>query len=725
MKKFITKLVLAAIILINAANVTAQNRCVLKNERGSQMVITYPENTMTFQHNDHIATIVTKPTIAPKEKGNAPTHTLTINAPVGDEWDGIYVCDNFQIIEEFDPGMGDSFPVELEEGTYYVLSTGTRSSSDFAPCLWVREDIVLNEDVVIDVDYDECVFSLSIDAVDEQGNSFDGTDFESCLYHTEFDLLNRGFFTAYFVEQYPNFTSYPSLRYSGFSENSPLNFTVSMWVEHGQQKSYLLKCDQLNGLHENHTFTITADDYSETQEVFPNANNFSNGWGYFILYNNRMYGSASFVNPLYTFNSSIPYTIVSNDRIVDPTNFEDGAKTYAQPQILEWIDDTQSFFGSLSTTFCFNADGEVVRGARPYFFQQQTATWPNPIPYTPAMSVKPNDKLASFGERTPLAIYSPMAFNASNSPYNITFIKGGLFFGGENSCERPCDYDCNIKACINGNEFYDDNLYKYNFEIFTTDPYPITIDVNNDHLFANDVHKTNKTHVEFDLRNDDAIPPTMTFLRVLDGNGDENICLQDLNQSSLVFACADFTYHVNDVGFICLAYNEKSNVELYYSIEGGTWELLSFSEAKDLFHEDYGNVFIADLRQLENRALDKWVSLKFVLADEAGNSQTQELSNVFYAGENVSVNEHIAEGLKHTICPNPFTSEVKITAAQAVEGEANIAVYNILGEQVYSKTQNCAETKEFIIDGSTWKPGVYFYSISTKDGLLQGKIVKE
>ncbi len=68
---------------------------------------------------------------------------------------------------------------------------------------------------------------------------------------------------------------------------------------------------------------------------------------------------------------------------------------------------------------------------------------------------------------------------------------------------------------------------------------------------------------------------------------------------------------------------------------------------------------------------------------------------------------------------------MKITAAQAVEGEANVAVYNVLGEQISSKTENCKETKEFIIDGSTWKPGVYFYSISTKDGLLQGKIVKE
>jgi hypothetical protein len=152
---------------------------------------------------------------------------------------------------------------------------------------------------------------------------------------------------------------------------------------------------------------------------------------------------------------------------------------------------------------------------------------------------------------------------------------------------------------------------------------------------------------------------------------------------------------------------------------------LEYIEDETMFHPNYGNFFTVDLSQLDANVAEKWVNLKFVVTDEAGNLQMQELYNVFYAGENVSVNEHSAESLQHTVYPNPFTSEVKITAAQAVEGEANIAVYNVLGEQVYSKTYNCDETKEFIIDGSTWKPGVYFYSISTEDGLLQGKIVKE
>ena len=144
-----------------------------------------------------------------------------------------------------------------------------------------------------------------------------------------------------------------------------------------------------------------------------------------------------------------------------------------------------------------------------------------------------------------------------------------------------------------------------------------------------------------------------------------------------------------------------------------------------MFHVNYGNFFVVDLDQLEGIANDKWVSLKVTVTDAQGNFQTQELDNLFYAGEITSIDDHVMLNLTHTVCPNPFKGEVKISATQAVNGEANIVVYNMLGEQVYNKVENCTETQDFTIDGSAWKPGVYFYSISTESGVLQGKVVKE
>jgi hypothetical protein len=104
-----------------------------------------------------------------------------------------------------------------------------------------------------------------------------------------------------------------------------------------------------------------------------------------------------------------------------------------------------------------------------------------------------------------------------------------------------------------------------------------------------------------------------------------------------------------------------------------------------------------------------------------GRGEKDLLSN--RTEELVGLNE-IVTGTNN-VYPNPFNGEVRITAAQAVDGAANIVVYNVLGEQVYSKAINCTETHDFTIDGSAWKPGVYFYSISTENGVLQGKIVKE
>ena len=134
-------------------------------------------------------------------------------------------------------------------------------------------------------------------------------------------------------------------------------------------------------------------------------------------------------------------------------------------------------------------------------------------------------------------------------------------------------------------------------------------------------------------------------------------------------------------------------------------------------------MFVVDLAQLENIAVDAWVTLKFDLQDEAGNRQTQLLTSLFYAGDLTDVNEEAEK--THIVYPNPFTDKVKITTDDAVNGTAHVMLYNLLGELVYSRTENCSHVQEFSIDGRALKPGVYFYCIDTDQGLLQGKIIKE
>ncbi len=741
MKKVLRSLIVASLCFIGVPNANAQNRCVLKNDNGSQKVITYSDDMMAFQIDDHSVTLVSVPEVKPQVKGTSPIHTLNVYPPTGGIWGAMGVSDGVNMVSYLFhnplPGYPQFLSIELEEGTYHVFCIGNSAG---VSCTWTKDDIILNDDTDIYVNFDECIYTLNVNLVDEDGNPFvDGTELNDITYEAALNWRGHSWFYNQRLAPEVYREQMPVTRYSDFDEHSSMQLSVSMYP--GSQKHYYIQCPKIIGLHESPTFDVTANELNVVQEQFIPKSIIDT----LCLYRTDVMtinenASSSFlitemVKSNLIFDPEQPYTIITNTKIENPNNFDTGLKRILFPTVYEWYDaftyTTYYDKDYIGTPIYLDADGNVVREAKPFFKDgPESASYPNYIPETPARTVKPADKLTFFGERTPLATYYPVAYGLNNSPYSQTFFYGGFFFSGEQSCERSCDYDSNIRVRIDNEEVFNDSICNFNVygNSYPLDaPANVTIDVYNRHLVANDVQKTNKTHVEFDLERDDAMPPTMTFLRVLDGNGDENIWLDRMDLSTLVFACGDYGHHFNeeDFTFDHLEYNAKPEVELLYSFDGETWLPLVFAEDESLFHIDYGNVFVAYLSQLESRAINKWVSLKFVLTDEAGNTQTQELSNVFYAGENVSVNEHIFESLKHTVYPNPFISKVKITAVQAVEGEANIAVYNVLGEQVYSKTDNCTETKEFTIDGNTWKPGVYFYSISTEDGVLQGKILKE
>jgi hypothetical protein len=746
MKKVFLFIVLVALFTTTATNTIAQNRCVLKNDKGSRTLITSSDRTVTCHQDGPLTSITSLPEVKPKAKGTAPTHTLNVYPPTG--WDGIFVSNHIDVSISFYPDMGDHLSVQLEEGTYYILVQGVNSENELFGWIWTNDSLIFDEDTNIYPDFNECIYDISVDFVDENGNSFNDMEFNSVSYYPELiwldlcegDMVSGSFAFAIegveYIEQLP-------VRYNGFDEKSYLYLYA--WLEPGDNKTYFIQCPTIIGMHESQHFTVRADDLIVIEETFTAKNGYDNCWYStevcHIQNENGMWGAWSVIFHMANrFDSSKPYTVVSNARNYGVNNYETRPKTIIRPCILDGYDynnveDDPIYNGIIRTSLYLDADGNVVREAMPQFKEgSYHSSYPNFFPETPAKKITPSDKMTFFGERTPLAHYNPEAFNINhNTPFGQTYFSGRFLFSGEQTCERTCDNDSFIHVWIGGEEAYNNSVIQFNyngnlFRLEPNEPTDVVIEVNNDHLFANGVPKTNVTRVEFDLGRDDAMPPTMTFLRVLDGNGDETICHNRLSLSTLVFGCADFTWNWTEQfggAYEHLLYNDKPEVEVLYSIDGEIWEPLAFVEDESLFHVDYGNVFVADLGQLENRALDKWVSLKFTLTDEAGNTQTQTMENVFYAGEMISVNEHVTESLQHQVYPNPFTNKVKITAAQAVEGEANIAVYNVLGEQVYSKAENCTETKEFTIDGSAWKSGVYFYSINTESGLLQGKIVKK
>ena len=744
MKRLITFISMAALLIAGAAQLHAQNRFVLKNDKGVEKTVTCPNNMSVVQLNDGAAMLIANKQVKSQMRSSSPTHTLSIYPPEDCEWHNIYVSDGEEILGYLYDYMGDFLSVELEEGVYHVMSYGDldEGGSDPLSCIWTLDNIELTNDTEIVIDYHDCTHAVNLYAEDENGNPLSDVNCIFVYYNVTFIWHDIAWamceaVTSTFVDQVP------FVRFNDFDGDNSL--FINVLFDTGEQTTYFIACPDIKMMNESLFIAYSADDMYVTKEMF-HVREDTEPYYYHtdirrVLNDSGLYLMLEDFRPDMLFDPSKPYTVVSNAIYSDMGGFgPNDVQTFILPTVYEWYDfygdDWPEYVDRIGTSLYFDGHGGVVREAMPYFREgYRLSSWPNCFPETPARIIAPADKTAYFGQRTALASYFPVAYNENNTPLHNSFFSGGFFFSGENSSERTCDYDALIRVCVDGQEMYYDSVFRFNYYYefgygsFQITPAPVVVEVMNDHLQVNGVPKVNQTRVEFDLNRNDAMPPTMTFLRVLDGDGDETVCLDDLSQSTVVFGAADFSYlFVNDEEggyYDHLEYNAKPEVEVLYCSEGGDWQPLVIAEDVSLFHINYGNVFVADLSQLEGRALNKWVSLKFMLEDAAGNTQEQTLENVFYSGHTISVDEYAAERLEHEVIPNPFTEEVRIKSAQSLDGAARVQLYDVLGRRVYDATENGHAVNEFIIDGSALKPGIYFYSINTENGLMQGRIVKE
>ncbi|MBQ2499368.1 MAG: T9SS type A sorting domain-containing protein, partial [Bacteroidales bacterium] len=94
---------------------------------------------------------------------------------------------------------------------------------------------------------------------------------------------------------------------------------------------------------------------------------------------------------------------------------------------------------------------------------------------------------------------------------------------------------------------------------------------------------------------------------------------------------------------------------------------------------------------------------------------------------NYSVNELSANVLNYDIFPNPATDVVNMRFYQDNIGEANILLFNTLGQMVYSEEIYVSESlSEHAINVENLQKGLYFLKITNADGLTKTvKFVKE
>lgn len=660
------------------------------------------------------------------------SHMLTIIPK--DEWESIVVHSNSgynNSVTIWDNPNG--FAEEVPDDNYDILITNY--DGDIDVFTFSVYDFEIDDDYIFTpYSYADAVYSINVHALDENGLELSDNNV-NLMWYDVYLVWPGGVEIGWLLGNDGVFYSQlAQFRFNKLNERCKVSTHSVVFVD--EQTAYYVEYPSFSNISENPQLTNNYEAYSVQNNYFSTKKTEESTYylDYYQYINDYWFRTIGYDEVL-CYNPEIPYKVISNIDVKNPSVYENGEfKVKLMPCALQSYPSYDFFEDKIVAPGIYNNE-ENLPVAEPFdvFEQQNFRFHDSGYPVFQPTPIAENTVGRStfyYGERTPILYYQSQGYNETSSPYGYMFYFGQMLFIGENGCQRINDENSTLTIYVDGEESFSDSMYYFNWYenyYMPEEQCHVDMDIVNENCVVGDVIKRNHTAIEFDLHENDAMPPTMTIMRVLDQENKERVYIQDYSSSKILFAAGDFTCHVNEMygGIDHMQYFAKPEVEVFYAIEGGEWMSLQFSENEELFHPNYGNVFTIELNQLGDGVVNHWIDLKFIVTDEAGNSQTQELSNVFFAGELTSVNEITANSLSHTVYPNPFTNNVTINAAEPVNGVATFTVYNTIGEMVYSSTMNCNETTEFRWDAADNANGVYLYQISTEKGMIQGRVVKE
>ena len=728
MKNIYKHVMLALLLVLGTANLFAQKRVSMGDGKNAAATLLVPDNANTKVINEHQALVSFGAEPKNVRHEGRVTHNFRINITDGD-WQEIHVASGDDYLFDMMVWEGDGFDEMVEEGYYDIFIVGYQEN---AVCILTYDEFPVFQDIEFNASFNDCTFSLNIDGKDQNGNSLEDLEYVGNDYLINFEWRNHLKSAASTLIFYPYyFQEMPDIRFSGCDERSGVMvlanlqtadhvvYNITFPYQYGITGNVVLsnEFEKLTG----HTERYYAGD-SETSY-------FHNDYMTFFD-ENRLIGLLAW-NGNITADACQPIMLYSDTRTDDPTDFSNGAITIDLPSFFENHHSMTYPYENKIAPFGFyhNSEGKLVRepfGKTRDDFNYSTPSYQDWLPITPTtVYSEPNEPLY-FGERTPMIYNQPYIVKPEQSQSGNYGIQVHAFPIGENGCIRYGDLDASFVLLLDGEEAFNDTLINWPSwdELQVENPCWVDYEIQCNHLTVDGVEKSNFTFMECDLSSDDVTPPTMTFLQVKDADNRENVELTDLSQSTICFAAGDFSPHFNDEGAVdYMQYDGRPGLGVSYSYGNGDFTDLEVKEESSLFHENYGNVFTVDLAQIPADVNNTWVDVQFIFIDDAGNVQQQILSNLFYVGELTNVSESIAT--TSTVYPNPFQTSFTVNAVNPVSGKAVVNVYNVLGENVYTKAMNCSETNEFVIDGSSFNAGIYFYSIATENGTLQGRIVKE
>ena len=728
--------ILAAALLMSAISVNAQNRCTVGDKNHGHM-FEASENALIKKHNDHAVSILTPIGQTTGQKAIADDETGVVRFdPVGD-------FDMMWVLKDNDPNFnewifqGDEYVREFPVGKYYVMyQSSMATEEDWWSCYCIYDfELTADADtVVLRCDGKDAKYSVNaVDCVDENGNDLALQPVDTFSFHLDLNINLAGLLSIQGSTMSDIY--YPHALYKVNDLGDYCTITTDMYFTTMDQTIYMVAFPAQLGAHEDIVLTNKAEEMVKHEEYYHLNNQDSLAYYSMGLYDfsGGGYGLSTSWSSNRIYDDSKPYTVVMN--CID--NGEPCTGINPKYKVIPMIYDSFDMYGGwnwpryddLFSPIALALDTECRVFYEPFsIFQNVTvtpATTPDLLVETPARCYI--DEEVHYGERTPMVYQRAQVNKDKPEIYGVDgyVIFAPVGFTGENGLERIGDTKESVRLMANGEEMFNDsaylfNGYFYNFE----EPAVVEIIVKDANIEHDSIAKVNVTNIRIDLNNEeDMVPPTFTILQVLDQNGKENTVITNLDFAQINLAAGEWNEYYDEEWNYYVDYVEGTTVEAFYNINAADeWLPLELNEQEDMFHINYGKFYSIPMAQLDE--IDNvWVSLKIVATDAAGNSQEQVLTNLFYVDIAYGVEENTVAS--HTVYPNPFSSEVRIIANEAVNGAAQVSVNNILGEQVYVKSINCSETTEFVIDGSNFTSGVYFYGITTENGTLQGRIVKE
>lgn len=727
MNKFYKSIIAVALLIMGASSTNAQTRCTVSDKTHGR---TYEvsDNMVLRKINDNQVIATPKPEKNIVKTEGKGTGILKINA-LGDYF-VIYVTNEEGYFNVTFPEW--DFCEEVSEGTYYVYMQGICDDGLQGFCVY---DFVVpsgNDTTFLNIAMNDAKNIINYNGKDENGVCFADLPVDTITYVVNnFLVVGDNLFSSSLNTTSDTFESKSWYKFNDLKDYCKIFTTIAFTTQ--EQKLYVVHYPDIIGMRGDATIENDNSTFVKHEEYF-NINNQDSLSYYdmcFMMYCGQIWEKLGGWNSQCVYDMSKPYTVVINA-------IDDGSPlSYNQQKIrisptLYNSYDMYSWnwppYKDIMVPFGIGLDSDGNLFYEPYgnFYNTgyYVASYPDFLAATPAKQYL--TETTYYGSRTPLLYQNSYNHNSNTNPEGETnFIQCQTGFLGENGLQREGDQWQPIIVTVNGNEIWNNSIFEFNqYKIEPQETGEIEMNIINSNIQNDIIEKTNATNIRFDLNRDDAMPPTFTMLQVLDQDGNENTIVTNLDFAKINVAAGDWMmYKDPETWDLFPIYVDGAEIELYYkTADDPDFKPLEFTEMEDMFHINYGKYFSVKLSQLEG-VDEKWVSMKLVVTDAAGNSQEQILENLFYVDIAWSVAE--TNTLTHTIYPNPFTNEVRINAAEAINGSASISVFNILGEQVISKAMNCNETTEFVIDGSQLNAGIYFYSISTENGTLQGRIVKE